>query len=155
MNKPEIGQLAPDFEFTSTDGSRRLLSELRGNKIILYFYPKDNTPGCTAQACSLRDAYPQFADEDVQVIGVSADSEKRHENFRNKYQLPFPLVADTNHEVIKKYGVWGRKKFMGREYDGIIRTTFIIDENGVIKHIIDKVKTKTHADQVQELLKAK
>lgn len=155
MTKLKVGQVAPDFEFTSTNGERKLLSDLRGNKIILYFYPKDNTPGCTAEACSLRDAYDEFQHSGVQVVGVSADSEKKHDNFRDKYQLPFPLVADTDHEVIKKYDVWGEKKFMGKVYDGIIRTTFIIDENGKVQHIIDKVKTKTHAEQINEILNDK
>lgn len=155
MTKLKVGQEAPDFEFTSTNGERKLLSDLRGNKIILYFYPKDNTPGCTAEACSLRDAYDEFQPSGVQVVGVSADSEKKHDNFRDKYQLPFPLVADTDHEVIKKYDVWGEKKFMGKVYDGIIRTTFIIDENGNVQHIIDKVKTKTHAEQIKEILNDK
>lgn len=155
MTKIEVGQPAPDFKFTANDGTERNLSELRGNKIILYFYPKDNTPGCTAQACSLRDAVPAFKQKGIEIIGVSADSEKKHENFKAKYQLPFPLVADTNREVINQYGVWGEKKFMGRTYDGILRTTFIIDENGVVQHIIDKVKTKAHAEQIQELLNEK
>lgn len=151
----KVGQKAPDFEFISTSGERKMLSDLRGNKIILYFYPKDGTPGCTAQACNLRDAYANFQQSGIEVIGVSADSEKKHSNFSDKYKLPFPLVADTNREVIQKYGVWGEKKFMGRVFDGIIRTTFIIDENGIVQHVINKVKTKTHAEQINELLNDK
>lgn len=152
MKKPTEGQKAPDFKFETLDGQEKKLSDLRGKKIILYFYPKDNTPGCTAEACSLRDAYPDFTDANTEVIGVSADDEKKHAKFREKLDLPFPLIADTDKKVINEYGVWGRKKFMGKEFDGIIRTTFIIDEEGKIAHVIDKVKTKTHAEQINELL---
>jgi len=155
MKKTEVGQQAPDFEFTATDGATKKLSDLRGEKIILYFYPKDNTPGCTAQACNLRDAYTDFQSSGIQVIGVSADSEKKHENFKSKYDLPFPLVADTEKQVINDYGVWGKKKFMGREFDGIHRTTFIIDEQGKVEHVIEKVKTKSHTEQINELLNSK
>lgn len=155
MKKIEAGQEAPDFEFTDKDGKVKKLSDLRGKKIILYFYPKDNTPGCTAQACNLRDAHTDFRKKGIEVIGVSADSEKKHENFSDKYQLTFPLVADTEREVIESYGVWGPKKFMGREFDGIHRTTFIIDEKGKVEHVIDKVKTKTHAEQIKEVLNIK
>lgn len=152
MKKPIVGQQAPEFEFETLDGQQKKLSDMRGKKIILYFYPKDNTPGCTAEACSLRDAYPDFENADTEIIGVSADDEKKHAKFRDKYQLPFPLIADTEKEVIEAYGVWGRKKFMGKEYDGILRTTFIIDEQGKIAHVIDKVKTKSHAEQINEIL---
>lgn len=152
MKKPTPGQQAPDFEFETLDGQQKKLSDMRGKKIILYFYPKDNTPGCTAEACSLRDAYADFKDANTEVIGVSADDDKKHAKFREKYQLPFPLIADTEKKVIEDYGAWGRKKFMGKEFDGILRTTFIIDEQGKIAHVIDKVKTKTHADQINEIL---
>ncbi len=155
MTKIKIRDKAPDFEFNSTSGERQKLSDLRGNKIILYFYPKDNTPGCTAQACNLRDSFEEFQHSGIEVIGVSADSEKKHANFRSKFNLPFPLVADTDREIINKYGVWGQKKFMGRVFDGILRTTFIIDENGIVQHVIDKIKTKTHAEQINELLNEK
>lgn len=155
MSKLKVGDSAPDFTFPAADGGEKKLSELKGKKIILYFYPKDNTPGCTAQACNLRDAHADFQEAGIEVIGVSADSEKKHDNFRSKYDLPFPLVADTEKQVIQDYGVWGRKKFMGREFDGILRTTFVIDENGKIEHIIDKVKTKTHTEQLNELLNFK
>lgn len=155
MKKIEVGKEAPDFVFPDENGKEKKLSDLRGKKIILYFYPKDNTPGCTAQACNLRDAHADFRKKGIEVIGVSADSEKKHENFSNKYKLTFPLVADTEREVIEAYGVWGPKKFMGREFDGIHRTTFIIDEKGKVEHVIDKVKTKTHADQIKELLNNK
>lgn len=155
MSKIKPGEKAPDFEFNALDGTTKKLSDLRGEKIILYFYPKDNTPGCTAQACNLTEDYSILQKAGVQVIGVSADSEKRHQNFREKYNLPFPLVADTEKEVIGKYGVWGEKKFMGKVYDGILRTTFIIDEQGKVAHVIDKVKTKTHTDQINELINYK
>ena len=150
--KPTEGQQAPDFEFETLDGQRKKLSDMRGKKIILYFYPKDNTPGCTAEACSLRDAYADFSNANTEVVGVSADDEEKHAKFRKKHDLPFPLIADTDKKVIAEYGVWGRKKFMGKEFDGIIRTTFIIDEKGKIAHVIDKVKTKTHAEQINEIL---
>lgn len=155
MSKIKPGDKAPDFEFSMPDGNTKKLSDLRGEKIILYFYPKDNTPGCTAQACNLAEDYSVLQKSGVQVIGVSADSERKHQNFREKYKLPFPLVADTEKEVIGKYGVWGEKKFMGKVYDGIIRTTFIIDEQGKVAHVIDKVKTKTHTDQINELINYK
>lgn len=155
MSKIEPGVSAPDFEFNTPDGTTKRLSDLRGEKIILYFYPKDNTPGCTAQACNLTEDYSTMQKAGVQVIGVSADTEQKHQNFREKYNLPFPLVADTEKEVIGKYGVWGEKKFMGKVYDGIHRTTFIIDEQGKVAHVIIKVKTKTHTDQINELINYK
>jgi len=155
MKRPNAGEKAPDFEFENKKGQSRKLSDLRGKKIILYFYPKDDTPGCTAQACSLRDGYDEFQSNDIEVIGVSADDAKKHQKFADKHSLPFDLVPDTDRNVIEKYGAWGPKKFMGREYDGIIRTTFVIDEDGKIAHIIDKVKTKVHADQIKELINLK
>lgn len=155
MKRPEVGEKAPEFNFENKDGDIKKLSEFQGKKIILYFYPKDNTPGCTAQACSLRDSYQQLQSDNIEVIGVSADDMKKHEKFSDKYNLPFILVPDTEKAVIQKYGVWGRKKFMGKEYDGIIRTTFLIDEKGRIEHVIDKVKTKTHAEQINEILNNK
>ena len=124
------------------------LESFRGNKVVLYFYPKDDTPGCTAEACSLRDNYEALLARGYKVVGVSPDSEKSHQKFTDKYELPFPLIADTEKKILQDYGVWGRKKFMGREYDGVIRTTFIIDEKGLIEEVIEKVDTKNHAAQV-------
>lgn len=155
MKQPKVGEKAPDFKFEDKNGETKKLSDYQGKKIILYFYPKDNTPGCTAQACSLRDSYDQLQSDNIEVIGVSADDMKKHQKFADKFNLPFNLVPDTEKEVITKYGAWGRKKFMGKEYDGIIRTTFLIDEKGKIEHVIDKVKTKTHAEQINEILNNK
>lgn len=148
MEKLKTGDAAPDFSFTGSDGKLRSLNDYAGRKVILYFYPKDNTPGCTLEACSLRDHYDDLRDRGFEVIGVSADSEKSHEGFRSKFNLPFALVADTGKSVLNAYGVWGEKKFMGKKFMGIIRTTFVIDEQGRIAHIIDKVNTKDHAKQV-------
>lgn len=147
--KLKSGMKAPQFSFES-GGKTIALSDFLGKKVILYFYPKDDTPGCTAQACSLRDDYSSLKKKGYVVIGVSADSEKSHEKFIDKYDLPFLLASDPDKEIIKKYNVWGKKKFMGREYMGIMRTTFIIDEQGKIERIIDKVDTKNHAAQVLE-----
>ena len=124
------------------------MSDYTGKKLVVFFYPKASTPGCTAEACNLRDHYHTFQAKGYEILGVSADSEKRQHNFAQKYELPFPLLADENHQVINGFGVWGPKKFMGREYDGIHRTTFVIDENGIIENVISKVKTKDHASQL-------
>jgi len=152
MKMLDVGDKAPNFEFKELDGSAKKLSDYIGTRVILYFYPKDDTPGCTAQACSLRDGMHDFEKSGIKVIGVSMDSEKKHNSFKLKYQLPFVLVADTDKKVIESYGVWGRKKFMGREYDGILRTTYIIGIDGKIEHRIDKVNTKEHNRQINELL---
>ena len=146
------GDKAPEFKGTDENGNEISLESIKGKKTILYFYPKDNTPGCTAESCNLRDHNSELQKKGFQIIGVSADSPKKHQNFINKYDLPFPLIADTEKEVIKAFGVWGPKKFMGREYEGIHRTTFVIDENGVISNIFKKVKTKTHAEQIIETI---
>jgi peroxiredoxin Q/BCP len=150
MEQLKTGDLAPDFSFTDADGATKKLSDLRGRKVILYFYPKDNTPGCTLEACNLRDNYSDLRDRGYEVIGVSADSDKSHEGFRARYELPFALVADTGKSVLNSYGVWAQKKFMGKTFMGILRTTFVIDEQGRIEKIIDKVNTKDHAKQVLE-----
>lgn len=150
MEKLKKGDTAPEFSFTGPDGSPHNLKDYLGRKVILYFYPKDDTPGCTAEACSLRDNYDDLRNLGYEVIGVSADSEKSHNGFRAKYNLPFALVSDTGQSVLKAYGVWGEKKFMGKTYMGIIRTTFIIDEKGLIANVIEKVDTKNHAKQVLE-----
>ncbi|UTW01387.1 thioredoxin-dependent thiol peroxidase [Marinomonas rhizomae] len=144
----EIGQTAPDFSAKDQNGDTITLSQFKGKKVALYFYPRDNTPGCTAQACDLRDNYQTLLDQGFVTLGISTDTEKKHQNFIAKYDLPFPLIADTEKEVHELYGTWQLKKFMGRESMGTVRTTFIIDENGVISDIISKVKTKAHAEQI-------
>jgi peroxiredoxin Q/BCP len=151
MAELKVGSKAPEFKGVNEKGETIALSDFKGKKLILFFYPKDNTPGCTAEACSLRDHYSELQKQGYELLGVSPDSAKKHQNFINKFDFPFSLLADTELETIKAYGVWGRKKFMGREYDGVLRTTFIIDENGKIDHIISKVKTKAHAAQILEL----
>lgn len=147
MTHLKPGDQAPDFKGKDSQGKTLSLADFKGSKLVLYFYPKDNTPGCTAQACNLRDNYEVLMKQGYKVVGVSADSEKSHEKFIEKFELPFPLIADTGKEILKAYGVWGPKKFMGREYDGIHRTTFIIDEKGVISEVIEKVDTKNHVAQ--------
>lgn len=148
MTTLEAGDKAPDFKAEDQDGNIVQLSDFEGKKLVLFFYPKASTPGCTAEACNLRDNWEQFQKKGYAVLGVSADSKKRQSNFKNKYDFPFPLLADEDKEVINAYGVWGPKKFMGKEYDGIHRTTFIIDEEGKIEDVIKKVKTKEHTAQI-------
>jgi thioredoxin-dependent peroxiredoxin len=144
----KAGDTAPDFSFTDLNGQQKNLKDYRGRNVVIYFYPKDNTPGCTAEACSLRDHYETFREKGFEIIGVSADSEKSHEGFRNKYQLPFELISDKEKQIIQLYGAWGEKKMMGRAYMGILRQTFVIDPEGRIGAIIDKVDTKNHAQQL-------
>jgi len=144
----EVGQQAPDFTARDQNGDPISLSQFKGKRVVLYFYPKDNTPGCTAQACDLRDNIDRLNTAGYQVIGVSTDKESSHQKFIAKYELPFPLIADTEHEVHDLYGTWQLKKLYGKEYMGTVRTTFIIDESGTIVDIISKVKTKEHANQV-------
>ena len=144
----QIGDIAPDFEVKNQHGEPVKLSDFRGRKVVLYFYPKDDTPGCTAQACNLRDNYSKLLKQGYQVLGVSVDNEKKHQKFITKYELPFPLLADTEHEIVDKYGVWQEKSMFGRKYMGIMRYTFVIDEEGKIEDIITKVDTKNHADQI-------
>ena len=146
--KPKAGDKAPDIKGFDQDGKMISLDDYKGSKVILYFYPKDDTPGCTAEACNLRDNYDDLLEKGFKIIGVSADTPESHKKFIPKYKLPFPLITDPERMIIKKYGVWGRKKFMGREYDGIIRTTFIISETGMIEKMITDVDTKNHADQI-------
>ena len=148
MTNLKPGDKAPDFTAKDQDGNAISLADFKGKKLVLFFYPKASTPGCTAEACNLRDNWEHFQAKGYQILGASADSEKRQQNFKNKYELPFPLLADEDKEVINAYGVWGPKKFMGKEYEGINRTTFIIDEKGVIEDIIEKVKTKDHSSQI-------
>ncbi|MEO9275325.1 thioredoxin-dependent thiol peroxidase [Marinomonas sp. 5E14-1] len=144
----EVGQIAPDFTAKDQNGDSITLSQFKGKKVVLYFYPRDNTPGCTAQACDLRDHYQTLLDQGFIVLGISTDTEKKHQNFIAKYDLPFPLIADTEKEVHELYGTWQLKKFMGRESMGTVRTTFIIDKDGKIEEVISKVKTKEHAAQI-------
>lgn len=146
--KLKPGDKAPDFAIKDQNGTLRKLSDYAGRKLVLFFYPKASTPGCTMEAQNLRDFYADLQKAGYDIIGVSADSEKRQKNFCQKNELPYPLLADTEKEVINAYGVWGSKKFMGREYEGIHRTTFLIDEKGSIERIIEKVKTKDHAAQI-------
>ena len=148
MTTLTVGDKAPGFAALNQKGEMVNLNDFIGKKVVLFFYPKDSTPGCTAEACNLRDNYEAFVKKGYEVIGVSADSEKRQLNFSEKNQLPYNLLADTDKKVIEAYGVWGPKKFMGREYDGIHRTTFIIDEKGSIEEVITKVKTKDHTAQI-------
>ncbi len=142
------GDKAPDFKGTDQDGNKISLKDFKGRKLVLYFYPKDETPGCTAEACNLRDNYAALKKEGYSIVGVSADDEKKHKKFIDKYKLPFPLIADFNKKVIEAYDVWGEKKFMGKLFDGIVRTTFLIDEKGKIEKVISKVDTKNHTEQI-------
>ena len=144
----QVGDPAPVFSAKDQEGRQVKLSDFKGEKVILYFYPKDDTPGCTAQACNLRDNYDALLSRGYKVLGVSVDDEKSHVKFIKKYNLPFPLLADTDHVIVEAYGVWGEKKMFGKEYMGIIRTTFVIDQNGVIEEIIQKVDTENHTDQI-------
>jgi thioredoxin-dependent peroxiredoxin len=150
----EEGKPAPDFELTSDSGESVKLSDLRGKQVVLYFYPKDDTPGCTTQACGIRDVYGEFEREGAVVLGVSPDDEKSHVKFKDKYRLPFTLLADPEHKVAEDYGVWGEKKYMGRTYMGIERSTFVIDGDGSVKRVMRKVKPDTHADDVLATLRA-
>lgn len=142
------GDKAPDFNISDQGGKVHKLTDYQGKKVILYFYPKDLTPGCTTQSCNLRDHYSDLKAKGFEVIGVSADDEKKHQKFIEKHDLPFNLLADTERKLLNDYGVWGEKKFMGKVYDGIHRTTFVIDEKGSIEKIITKVKTKEHSQQI-------
>lgn len=150
MSELKEGAKAPSFKGVNQKGETIQLSDYAGKKVILYFYPKDDTPGCTAEACSLRDYYSELKEKGFEVIGVSADNGAKHEKFASKYDLPFQLIADTEKEIIQAFGAWGLKKFMGREYEGIIRKTFVIDEEGSIERVFEKVKTKVHAEQILE-----
>ena len=143
-----VGQKAPAFTGIDQDGKKVSLNELKGSKLVLYFYPEDDTPTCTVQACNLRDNYALLKNNGFTVIGVSPDGEEKHRKFREKFQLPFTLLADPQHKIIEKYGVWGEKNLYGRKYMGIHRTTFVIDENGVIQKIYLRPKNKAHAEEI-------
>ncbi|HBH22127.1 MAG TPA: thioredoxin-dependent thiol peroxidase [Cytophagales bacterium] len=142
------GDKAPDFNAKDQNGESISLSDFKGKKLVLYFYPKDNTPGCTAEACNLRDNYEALQKAGYEVVGVSQDDEKSHQKFIDKQSLPFRLIADTDHKVHEAYGTWGEKSMYGKKYMGTLRTTFLIDENGVIEEVIQKVKTKDHTAQI-------
>ena len=142
------GSTAPAFKTTDANGETVNLKDFRGQKVVLYFYPKDDTPGCTKEACSFRDAFASYKKKGIAVLGVSPDSETKHQKFITKYNLPFTLLADTDKAIAESYGVWGEKKFMGRTYMGVHRTTFLIDEKGKIKKIFAKVKPEDHASEV-------
>jgi thioredoxin-dependent peroxiredoxin len=148
MSALKIGDKAPDFSGFDQDGKFHQLEDYKGKKLVVFFYPKANTPGCTAEACDLRDNFERFKANNYELLGVSADSQKAQGKFKDKFNFPFPLLADEEKEVIKAFDVWGPKKFMGRTFDGIHRTTFVINEEGVIEDVISDVKTKAHADQI-------
>lgn len=142
------GNQAPDFELMDNEGKLHKLSDYQGQTIVVYFYPKDDTPGCTKEACSFRDAYADFREAGVEVIGISPDNEKSHSKFIQKYELPFVLISDPDHQVCEAFGVWGLKKYMGREYEGVYRTTFVIGPDGVIKRVFEDVKPADHSHEV-------
>ena len=146
------GSPAPNFSLKDDEGKLRTFSEYKGTKIVLYFYPKDDTPGCTTEACNFRDDYNEYIDAGITILGVSPDSVKSHKEFREKFNLPFSLLADEDHKVSEAYGVWGKKKFMGKEYLGVLRTTFIIDETGRIDHVFEDVKPSDHSKEILSLL---
>jgi peroxiredoxin Q/BCP len=148
MTALKVGDKAPNFTSKDQNGNTISLKDYIGKKLVLFFYPKASTPGCTIEACNLRDNYKRFQSLGYEILGVSADSEKRQTAFRNKYKFPYPLLADEDKSVINAFEVWGPKKFMGRTYDGIHRTTFVIGENGLIEQVITKVKTKAHTTQL-------
>jgi peroxiredoxin Q/BCP len=148
------GERAPEFELESDRGDTVRLQDFRGRRVVLYFYPKDDTSGCTKEACGFRDAMPELEDLDAVVLGVSPDDVGSHVKFRSKYGLNFPLLADPEHEVASAYGVWGTKKMYGREYEGILRTTFVIGPDGTVEKVFEKVKPAAHADEVVEALDA-
>ena len=148
MNTLQIGDTAPNFKSIDQAGNSISLADYKGKKLVLFFYPKASTPGCTVEACNLRDNYSRFTALGYDVLGVSADSAKRQSNFKEKHGFPYPLLADEDKSVINAFGVWGPKKFMGKEYNGIHRTTFVIDAHGLIEDIIFKVKTKQHTSQI-------
>ncbi len=148
MTQLKTGDKAPDIQANDHEGNSVNLADYKGSKVILFFYPKANTPGCTAEACNLRDNYAELSNKGFKIIGVSADDTKKQKNFADKFNFQYPLIPDTEKKIINDYGVWGPKKFMGKTYDGIHRTTFVIDEKGVIEKVFTSVKTKDHAQQI-------
>ena len=153
MKHLKVGDQAPDFISKDQNGNEVKLSDYKGQRFVLYFYPKDNTPGCTAQACNIRDNYGSIKKNGINIFGVSADTELKHGKFIEKFDLPFPLLADVDHELLNLYGVWGEKKFMGKTFDGIHRTTFVMDASHMIVGIIEKPKNKNHSDEILEIYK--
>lgn len=151
----EVGEKAPTFSLKNTEGKTVKLSDYKGKKVVLFFYPKDMTPGCTKEACGFRDDYAQLKKRDVEIIGVSADDQSSHEKFTEKYSLPFTLLSDSDHEVMTKYGAWGEKNMYGKKVIGVIRSTVVIDEEGRIIHIFKRVKTDTHSQDVLKVLDKK
>ncbi len=152
MSKLEAGEKAPMFEGVNQDGKKISLNDFKGKKLILYFYPKDDTPGCTAEACNLNENYAMWLNKGYEVVGISPDNEKSHSKFINKFGLKFNLIADTNHEILELYGAWGEKSMYGKKYMGVLRTTYVIDENGIIEGVFDKVDTQNHTDQIIKTL---
>ncbi|MDX1470592.1 MAG: thioredoxin-dependent thiol peroxidase [Flavobacteriaceae bacterium] len=148
MTTLKAGDPAPKFTSQDQDGNKISLSDYKGKKLVMFFYPKADTPGCTAEACNLNDNLDKLNSEGYEILGVSADDQKKQSKFKDKYGFNFPLLADDSKDVVQAYGVWGKKKFMGKTYDGIHRTTFIIDENGIIEEVIQKVDTKNHTEQI-------
>jgi peroxiredoxin Q/BCP len=148
-----IGDKAPGFELKTDNGDVRRLEDFLGKKVVLFFYPKANTPGCTVEACEFRDDYGEFEGIQAEILGISPDTVRRQLNFKNKFDLPFTLLADADHEVAELYGVWGWKQFMGRDYEGVNRTTFIIDEDGMLAHVFEDVKPEGHSAEVMEVLR--
>jgi peroxiredoxin Q/BCP len=148
MTHLKVGDKAPNFSGVDQNGTAHTLADYKGKKLVVFFYPKANTPGCTAEACDLRDNFERFQSNNYALLGVSADSQNAQLKFKDKFNFPFPLLADEDKSVIHAFGVWGPKKFMGKEYDGIHRTTFVINESGIIEQIISDVKTKAHAAQI-------
>lgn len=148
----KVGDKAPEFSVLDEQSNLRTSESLNGSRYIVFFYPRANTPGCTAEACSLRDGYALLQEKGYQLFGVSEDSPKKQLAFKEKYEFQYPLLADTEHQLIKGFGVWGPKKFMGKEYDGLHRTTFVINEEGIVTHVVEKVNTKDHANQLLELI---
>ena len=148
MSTLRIGDKAPAFEAVDQDGNLISLQDYSGKKLVLYFYPKDDTPGCTAEACNLRDNYTLLLKKGYEIVGVSADDERSHKKFIEKYVLPFPLLADKDKKILMAYGAWGKKNLYGKEYDGILRTTYVISEKGIIEKIFSKVDTKNHTEQI-------
>ena len=150
MNMLKVGDKVPEFSAKDQDGNTINLSDYKGKKLVVFFYPRANTPGCTAEACNLRDNYKALQDAGYEILGVSADSQKKQSNFKEKYDFPFPLLADEDRTALEIFGVWGPKQFMGRKFDGIHRTTFVINGDSIVERVIDKVKTKDHAAQILE-----
>ncbi len=148
MTHLKVGDKAPSFEGINQEGKKISLDDFSGKKLILYFYPKDNTPGCTAESCNLNDNYDSWLEKGYEVIGVSPDSVQSHQKFQEKFNLKFNLIADTEKEILQAYGSWGEKSMYGRKYMGVLRTTFVIDENGIIQEVFEKVKTKDHTNQI-------